>query len=94
MKTNFLNVLNVVSLGITGMILVPSIPGKVVKMIRLFILSVIVSLAFVGASRAGNPPPRKAHPATRVVFWVCPLDVHYNPVTKPFGVCFRDFVGH
>jgi hypothetical protein len=60
-------------------------------MIRLSVfLAVIVSLVFAGLSRA-TPPPRKAYPAKRIVFWVCPLDVHGNPVTKPQGVCFRDF---
>ena len=55
-------------------------------------LLLLLALAF-GLGHHQQPPPRKAHPATRIVFWVCPIKPDGTPVTTPKGVCFRDFAG-
>lgn len=49
----------------------------------------LIALIVVAMAKAG-PPPRHAYPAKRVVFWVCPIKPNGDPVTRPFGVCFRD----
>ena len=51
----------------------------------------IIGLIIVAAAKATPPPPRHAYPAHRKVYWVCPIKPNGDPVTRPFGVCFRDF---
>lgn len=73
-----------------------------------FLLGVIARSA-IGAPVPASKPPRHAHPAhhinrprvvpkharpaTRVIFQVCPVRPDGTPVTKPPGVCFKDWVG-
>lgn len=52
---------------------------------------VLAAGVLVLPARGSTPPPRRAYPAKRVVFWVCPIRRDGTPVTKPAGVCFRDF---
>jgi hypothetical protein len=52
---------------------------------------VLAALVLVLPARASSPPPRRAHRAARIVFWVCPMAQDGSPVTTPAGVCFRDF---